>query len=107
KAHRLSAAIPAIGGFDDFYVNHFNPFIPWQERNVEAIAYRVKPKPPTTVPKPPPPPPPVTVVTPPPRHLVLPKLKPAPPNAPVCVGLISQENEQPTLMVRMPSDLAA
>lgn len=31
----LSAAMPPIGGFDGFYVNDDNPFVPWREREAE------------------------------------------------------------------------
>lgn len=40
----LSARLPEIAGWDDFYVNNDNPFVPWRER--EAEAQRLKdPKP--------------------------------------------------------------
>jgi hypothetical protein len=39
----LSAAMPPIGPFTDFYVNDDNPFVPYKERQAEKIRLRAPP----------------------------------------------------------------
>jgi hypothetical protein len=103
--NNLVASVPNIDEFKAFYVNDDNPFVPYQLRVVERDRYKpsrpqVLPKPPT-VPKTKPPRPPVDIVEQPRRPLVLPKLSPAPADAPVVFGFVGIGDQQ-ALLVRMP-----
>lgn len=112
ELRRLEASTPYIGNFEVFYVNHENPFIPYDLRVAERIGYDprpvrpVRPIPPTVTTKPnpiQPPRPPVVVQEPVRKPLALPKLGQTGPNAPVCIGLVSVNGHE-GLIVRMPGD---
>lgn len=108
---RLEATAPHIGNFELFYVNHENPFIPYNLRVRERTAQDprpVRPPPvPATRPNPiPPPRPPPIVLEPVRKPPALPKLGQTGPNAPVCIGLVAV-NGRESLTARMPGDTAA
>ena len=104
----LVASVPKIDVFTSFYVNDDNPFVPYNLRLAERGMLNpsrkpVKPEPtiPVTIAKIKPPRPPVDVVEQPRAKLVLPKLSPAPADAPVVFGFVGAGNDQ-ALLVRMP-----
>lgn len=103
---RLTASVPQIGKFDYFYVNDDNPFVPLQARLAENRSWdrirnpqtaRTRPPAPVQIP---PPREPVRVVEPEKPKLVLPKIVPAPSNAPTVYGLVSLDGSD-ALIVRM------
>lgn len=109
---RLEAAAPHVGNFELFYVNHENPFIPFNLRALEKIVYEPRPMRPvrpvpsvvSSNPNPiPPTRPPAVVMEPVRKPLALPKLGQTGPNAPVCIGLVAV-NGRESLTVRMPGD---
>ncbi len=110
---RLEASAPRVGNFDVFYVNHENPFIPYNLRVAERGTFTPRPvrpvQPPTpSVTKPnsiQPTRPPVVVLEPVRKPLALPKLGQTGPNAPVCIGLVAVNGHE-CLTVRMPGDSA-
>lgn len=112
ELRRLEASTPHIGNFELFYVNHENPFIPFNLRAEESIALGprpvrpVRPTPPVVATKPNPilpPRQPVVVQEPVRKPLALPKLPQTGANAPVCIGLVSVNGHE-GLIVRMPGD---
>lgn len=102
---QLQAAIPEIARFDHFYVNHDNPFVPHAQRVAERGSYDPRTRPVAQVPpRPvqiPPPKAPVVVVEQEKPKLVLPRLTPAPSNAPITYGLLVSDGEE-VVIVRMP-----
>lgn len=108
---RLEATSPHVGNFELFYVNHENPFIPYNLRVAERGAIDPRPVRPVQTPvqtpvKPntfPPPRPAVVVQEPVRKPLALPKLGLTGPNAPICIGLVAV-NGREGLTVRMPGD---
>ncbi len=108
---KLVASVPEIDKFGKFYVNDDNPFVPYNLRLVERGVYDARsrgprgPRPPITTPpvvaRVKPPRPPVDVVEQPRPKLVLPKLSPAPADAPIVFGFVGSGSDQ-ALLVRMP-----
>jgi hypothetical protein len=107
---RLTASVPQIDRFERFYVNDDNPFVPLQARLAEnggRQRLREGPgvRPPTpTLTRPVqilPPRAPVVVVEPEKPKLILPKLSPAPANAPIVFGLVAVDGQE-ALTIRMP-----
>lgn len=102
---RMKAVVPEISPFEQFYVNHDNPFVPHNLRVAERGTYDPRTRPVAqTPPRPvqiPPPKPPVVVVEQEKPKLVLPKLTRAPTNAPIAYGLLVSDGEE-VVIVRMP-----
>lgn len=103
---RITASVPQIDHFDRFYVNDDNPFVPLSARLAENTRRGrregvdgIKPPPrpvqvlPTRAP--------VIVVEPEKPKLVLPKIAPAPANAPIVYALVATDGQE-ALTVRMP-----
>ena len=103
---RMQAAVPEISPFEHFYVNHDNPFVPYNLRVAEARTYNPKTRVPQVPPRPvpiPPPRAPVVVVEQEKPKLVLPRLTREPINAPIAYGLLASDGEQ-VLIARMSGD---
>ncbi len=104
----LVASVPKVDVFSSFYINDDNPFVPYNLRLAERGVLNPSRKPvkpettiPVTIANNKPPRPPVDVVEQPRAKLVLPKLSPAPADAPVVFGLVGGGDNH-TLLVRMP-----
>lgn len=104
---RLTASVPQIDHFEQFYVNDDNPFVPLQARLAENQRRKDLRDGPSVV-KPPPRPvqvlptrPPVIVVEPENPKFVWPKLTPPPANAPTVYALVAADGQE-ALTVRMP-----
>jgi hypothetical protein len=102
----LKADVPVIADFPVFYTNDENPFVPLAARREETSRHDSIRNPPKYTPPPPPPKippirPPVVVIETEKPKLVLPKLSPAPANAPLVYGLVAVDGTE-GLIVRMP-----
>jgi hypothetical protein len=108
---RLEASAPVVGNFELFYVNHENPFIPYDQRVRERVVYDPRPRTPRPI-QPvarnpiPPVHQPAIVHEPVRKPLALPRLGQTGPNAPVCIGLVAVNGHE-SLTVRMPGDAVA
>lgn len=101
---RLNAAVPQIADFTEFYTNDENPFVPLNERIAEREWTNPDRRPGRLPPSSNPILPPresVIVIVPNPPVLILPKLVPAPSNAPLTYGLVSVDGHE-AVIVRMP-----
>jgi len=101
----LGADVPKVGPFPHFYVNDWNPFVPYDGRVKEKDAYNpTKPPPPVIQPYVPTFRPPRTapvVLEAPIAAANLPRLTPAAATAPQCIGLVGSGVSQ-MVVVRMP-----
>lgn len=97
----LSATVPEIAGWDAFYVNDDNPFVPWREREVEAKRLKDPPK---VVIKPLPP----AVIKPiDPPKMSLPARPPGGGDAPRVLGFQTKGGAAVSAVVQMPGEVRA